>query len=50
MKGLGSGQMDEEGFGKCSNTRACGVECPKGISVVNISRLNRAYLSVSRKR
>jgi succinate dehydrogenase / fumarate reductase iron-sulfur subunit len=34
-------QMDEEGFGACSNTGACEAECPKGISVSNISRLNR---------
>ena len=38
-------QMDEEGFGKCSNTEACEVECPKEISVTNIAMLNRAYIS-----
>lgn len=37
-------QMDEEGFGNCSNTRACEVECPKGISLENIARMNREYL------
>ena len=37
--------MDEEGFGNCSNTGACEVECPKGISLENIARLNREYLS-----
>ncbi len=37
-------QMDEEGFGNCSNTGACEVECPKGISLENIARLNREYL------
>ena len=37
-------QMDEEGFGKCSNTYACEAECPKGISVENIAFLNRAYI------
>ncbi len=37
-------QMDEEGFGNCSNTGACEVECPKGISIENIARMNREYL------
>lgn len=37
-------QMDEEGFGNCSNTGACEVECPKGISLENIARMNREYL------
>jgi len=37
-------QMDKEGFGNCTNTYACEVECPKGISVSNIARLNREYL------
>lgn len=36
-------QMDAEGFGNCSNTGACAVECPKGISLENIARLNREY-------
>lgn len=36
-------QMDEEGFGACSNTGACEVECPKEISLSNIARLNREY-------
>ncbi len=36
-------QMDKEGFGACSVTGACEVECPKGISLMNISRLNREY-------
>jgi succinate dehydrogenase / fumarate reductase iron-sulfur subunit len=36
-------QMDEEGFGNCSNTSACEVECPKGISLENIARMNREY-------
>lgn len=35
--------MDDEGFGHCTNTGACEAECPKGISVENIARLNRAY-------
>lgn len=37
-------QMDEEGFGNCSNTGACEEECPKGISLENIARMNREYL------
>jgi succinate dehydrogenase / fumarate reductase, iron-sulfur subunit len=36
-------QMDSEGFGACSNTLACEAECPKGISVTNIARMNREY-------
>jgi len=38
-------QMDEEGFGNCSNTGACEVECPKGISLENIARMNREFLT-----
>jgi|TARA_B100000767_G_C19632251_1_gene478765 succinate dehydrogenase / fumarate reductase iron-sulfur subunit len=38
-------QMDDEGFGNCTNTGACEVECPKGISLENIARMNREYLS-----
>lgn len=37
-------QMDEEGFGMCSNVTACEAECPKSISVTNIARLNREYI------
>jgi succinate dehydrogenase / fumarate reductase iron-sulfur subunit len=40
-------QADAEGFGACSNTYACEAECPKGISVSNIARLNREYLAAS---
>jgi succinate dehydrogenase / fumarate reductase, iron-sulfur subunit len=36
-------QMDAEGFGNCSNTGACEVECPKGISLENIAKMNREY-------
>lgn len=36
-------QMDEEGFGACTNTGACEVECPKEISITNIARMNREY-------
>jgi succinate dehydrogenase / fumarate reductase iron-sulfur subunit len=35
--------MDEEGFGNCSNVGACEAECPKGISIENIARMNREY-------
>jgi len=42
-------QMDEEGFGNCSNTGACEIECPKGISLENIARMNREYMSASTK-
>ncbi|HMJ68853.1 MAG TPA: succinate dehydrogenase/fumarate reductase iron-sulfur subunit [Cyclobacteriaceae bacterium] len=38
-------QMDAEGFGSCTNTYACEAECPKGIKVSNIARMNREYLS-----
>ena len=38
-------QMDLEGFGRCSNITACEAECPKGIKVTNIAKLNREYLS-----
>lgn len=40
-------KMDEEGFGNCTNTGACEVECPKGISLENIARMNREYLKGS---
>ena len=39
-----SAQMDQEGFGACSNTYACEAECPKQISVEHIARLNREYI------
>ncbi len=42
-------QMDEEGFGNCTNTGACEVECPKGISLTNIARMNREYLKATAK-
>ena len=38
-------QMDAEGFGNCTNTGACEAECPKGISLENIARMNRDYFS-----
>jgi succinate dehydrogenase / fumarate reductase iron-sulfur subunit len=37
-------QMDNEGFGACTNTGACSAECPKEISLTNIARMNRDYL------
>ncbi|MGB0403441.1 MAG: succinate dehydrogenase/fumarate reductase iron-sulfur subunit [Salibacteraceae bacterium] len=39
--------MDHEGFGNCTNTGACEVECPKGISLENIARMNREFLGAS---
>ena len=42
-------QMDDEGFGNCTNTGACEVECPKGISLENIARMNSEYLKASLK-
>lgn len=38
-------KMDELGFGNCTNTYACEAECPKGISVENIARMNREFFS-----
>jgi succinate dehydrogenase / fumarate reductase, iron-sulfur subunit len=40
-------QMDAEGFGSCTNTKACEAECPKGISVTNIARMNREFIGAS---
>ena len=42
-------QMDLEGFGNCTNTGACEVECPKGISLENIARMNRELIKASIK-
>ncbi len=42
-------QMDQEGFGNCTNTGACEIECPKGISLENIARLNRELLRAQLK-
>ena len=42
-------QMDKEGFGNCTNTGACEIECPKGISLENIARMNREYMAASLK-
>jgi succinate dehydrogenase / fumarate reductase iron-sulfur subunit len=40
-------QMDKEGFGNCTNTGACEIECPKGISIEYIAKMNREFLSAS---
>jgi succinate dehydrogenase / fumarate reductase iron-sulfur subunit len=40
-------QMDKEGFGSCTNIGACEAECPKGISLENIARLNREYIGAT---
>lgn len=40
-------QMDEEGFGSCTNTLECEAACPKDISVRWIQRMNRDYLSAA---
>lgn len=37
-------KMDELGFGNCTNTRACEIECPKSVSISNIARLNREFI------
>ena len=42
-------KMDELGFGNCTNTRACEAECPKGVSITNIARLNREFLKAKFK-
>jgi len=42
-------QMDKEGFGNCTNTGACAVECPKGIDLTNIARMNRDFPNASVK-
>lgn len=39
--------MDHEGFGNCTNTGACEAECPKEISIENIARMNRQWLSAN---
>jgi succinate dehydrogenase / fumarate reductase iron-sulfur subunit len=42
-------KMDELGFGNCTNTRACEAECPKNISISNIARMNREFISAKLK-
>ncbi|HEU4718312.1 MAG TPA: succinate dehydrogenase/fumarate reductase iron-sulfur subunit [Bacteroidia bacterium] len=43
-------EMDEMGFGNCTNTGSCEAECPKEISLENIARLNREYLMANLKK
>ncbi len=40
-------QMDALGFGNCTNHKECEMECPKGISISNIARLNREFLKAA---
>ena len=40
-------QMDEQGFGNCTNHKECEMECPKAISISNIARLNREWLKAA---
>jgi succinate dehydrogenase iron-sulfur subunit len=40
-------QMDAQGFGNCTNHRECEMECPKGISISHIARLNREFLKAA---
>ena len=42
-------KMDELGFGNCTNTGACEAECPKNVSITNIARLNRQFISAKLK-
>ena len=42
-------QMDLEGFGNCTNTGACEVECPKGVSLDTIARMNRELMKANFK-
>jgi succinate dehydrogenase / fumarate reductase iron-sulfur subunit len=42
-------KMDELGFGNCTNTRACEAECPKDVSISNIARLNREFITAKLK-
>ncbi len=42
-------KMDELGFGNCTNTKACEVQCPKNVSISNIARMNREFLKAKFK-
>ena len=42
-------KMDELGFGACTNTRACEMECPKHVTISHIARLNREFISAKFK-
>ncbi|GMU50893.1 MAG: succinate dehydrogenase [Candidatus Xenobia bacterium] len=37
-------QMDDEGFGDCSNHAECEAVCPKSISILSIARMRREYV------
>lgn len=39
--------MDREGFGNCTNTGACEVECPQKVSISHIARMNREYIAAA---
>jgi succinate dehydrogenase / fumarate reductase, iron-sulfur subunit len=41
--------MDAEGFGNCSNHGECEAVCPKGISILNITRMRRDYMGATRR-
>ncbi|TPN86780.1 succinate dehydrogenase/fumarate reductase iron-sulfur subunit [Aquimarina algicola] len=36
-------QMEQEGFGSCTYTGACEVECPENISILNIAEMNARH-------
>lgn len=40
-------QMDQEGFGNCTNTQACSAVCPKEIGHHHISNMNAEYFKAS---
>src|SRR5699024_7878223 len=42
-------QMDAEGFGSCTNTGACEIECPKGIKLTNIATMHREFIKSTTK-
>ncbi len=39
--------MDKLGFGNCTNHKECEVDCPKGINITNIARMNREFLKAA---
>ena len=40
-------QMDEEGFGNCSNHGECEAVCPKEISISTIASMKRDYVKAA---
>ena len=42
-------KMDELGFGNCTNTRQCEMECPKNVSISHIARLNREFIKAKNR-